>query len=243
MSGTELQMVSSALGSLVTRTGAESEYKEFKRPVFLQRIQFYAKGHSFGDNGFVAPGHYGVPQSADKIVDLGSKIDVVPLAMRMKGMDLNDLESIVVTCDETSDEYKRIKAAAMAGEKNYLFGPSYLVWERDSAQMYELFCGSKTLQEPANELQGHCPLTTADCVARGLAADAAHDPIPATLGSRKVESKKYKSSWFVSTVSGCSQPFFNLPEVQVIVAEMQKFLSPKAGAQSVPDGEAPSRAR
>lgn len=234
---TDLAVLGATFDALSTIAGADTEFASFSRPKFLPRIQFYSKG-----NEQVAPGHWGIPLEGGKVVDLGAQIDVFPIARRMKAMDLSDMEHIIVTVDTIGDEYQRIRAEAERGTRDYLWGPSFLVVERSTGAMYELFCGSKTLSDPAKALIGYCPFTKSDCERQGRDVSDAHGPAPATLGSRKVDSKKYKSWWFVATCGACSLPLTKVPDSDAMVAEIGRFLTVEAGVEAVAAADAPTRA-
>jgi hypothetical protein len=243
---TALATMSDQLGGLTTFIGNDDEMADMNRSTFLPRIQFYAKGKSFGDGEFIPPGRYGVPQKDGSIRDLGKSIDVLPLAAKWKAMDFSDLEQIIATCDTSSTEYKRIKELSKHPDKevrkHYSWGPAFLVFERESRCLYELFCGSNTLSEPGTLLIGLCPISAAECQRVGRTADEAHGPIPATLSSYKVANKKYNSEWFVSKVGNCSLPFSNLPSDAVLIEEIRKFLTVEREVDAVPEGEQPTRA-
>lgn len=236
--GSELALLNSALESVPSVVGSHEEFSSYTRPKFLPRIQFYSKG-----NEKIAPGHWGIPLAAGKVVDLGAQIDVLPIARRMKAMDFTDDQHTIATCDVASEDYKRIKAAKDKNTQGFAFGPSFLVVERSTGQLYELFCGSNPLAGAGEPLIGYCTLTKDDCVRLGHDPSEAHEARPASLSSHKVESKKYKGSWwFVADCTQCSLPFTKLPSVDAIVAEKGRFTTIAPGVESVPADEAPTRA-
>jgi hypothetical protein len=67
----------------------------------------------------------------------------------------------------------------------------------------------------------------------------AQGPQPLTLRAKYIERPRY--SWHAPQVTKCSTPFNNLPEIEVIVAEINKFLNPKVdGAEIVEEGDSRS---
>ena len=75
---------------------------------FLQRIQLVTKG-KFVDTQKIAPGRYGVPQpGGDDILDLTEQIDILPLAVRAKALDMGDRDAIIAVYDMNLPEFDRI---------------------------------------------------------------------------------------------------------------------------------------
>jgi NAD-dependent SIR2 family protein deacetylase len=75
-------------------------------------------------------GHYGILESNGEVVDMGTSIDVLPLARRPKAIDMSNMTVLTVNYDFESDEFKRIAAQSLEGGKkgsggkrgqNYLF--------------------------------------------------------------------------------------------------------------------------
>ena len=85
-------------------------------------------------------------------------------------------------------------------------------------------------------------LTAADIAARGLTGVEPHGPLPCTLKIKLVERKSF--SWHVPVVTACGNPFSNLPPIERIIAEMNKFLAPPdAGTEKADDSAKNQRAR
>ena len=62
---------------------------------FLQRMQLVTKG-KYVDTQKIQPGRYGVPQpGGEEIVDLGESVDIFPLAVRPKALDMRDRDAII----------------------------------------------------------------------------------------------------------------------------------------------------
>ena len=224
MSKNELvQMDLSQLPS--TQVGGDDVYTDLAKGAdFLPRLQLFTKGKAI-DKGLIRPGHYGIPESAEDITDLGDTIDVLLLARRPKAIDMSDKDAIIVVHDNTSDEFKRIAATSAEKESNCMYGPSFLVIERSTGRFMELFCGSKSTRPEAKKMYPFMPLTAADIQARGLTGEEPHGPLPMTLKSRLVEKA---FSWHVPVVVKCSTPFAKLPSNDKILAEILKFINPAA---------------
>ena len=228
-----------------TQVGNDAVYDDLaKGGDFLSRLQLYTKGKAI-DKGLIKPGHYGIPVSEEEITDLGDSIDLLVIARRPKAIDMTDKEAIIVVHDSNSPEFQRIAALSAEKESHCMYGPSFLVFERNTGKFYEFFCGSKSTRTEAKKIYPFLPLTQADIDARGLKDVEAHGPLPMTLKSRYVEKGSF--SWHVPVVQKCSVPFKNEPAVDVLVKEIGKFLTFKDAEQvekvAEPEGGKKKRAR
>jgi hypothetical protein len=187
---------------------------------FLPRIQLVTKG-KYVDTGKIAPGHWGIPQpGGEEIVDLGTSIDIIPLDARAKAIDMSDREAIVAVYKTGDPEFQRIKAAPK--NSGCMWGPSFLVIERSTGKLYELFFGNASGRNEAGKLRPFLPSQENGGV-----------PQPATLGIRYKKMPDY--GWHVPVISRCSEPFdsADCPPNSVIQEEIEKFRNPKAGVQKV----------
>jgi len=198
---------------------------------FLPRIQLVTKGQ-YVDTGKIKPGHWGVPQpGGEEIEDLGEKIDIIPFCYRPKALDVSDKEAIISVYDVTDEEFQRIKAAPK--NTGCMWGPSFLVLERSTGKLYEMFFGNKSGRQEAGKLKPFLP-TEAN---NGM-------PSAATLGIRYKKTPEY--GWHVPVVTKCSEPF-DPAKMKVndadILAEREKFLNPEKGAEKVSDEEGAQQER
>jgi hypothetical protein len=191
---------------------------------FLPRIQLVTKG-KYVDTGKIAPGRWGVPQpGGEDIVDLGATIDVVPFAARPKALDVSDKSAIISNYDLNSPEFQRIKNAPK--NTGCMWGPSFLVLERNTARLYELFFGNASGRSEAGKLRPFLPNPS---------------PSPATLSIRYKKTPEY--GWHVPVVTKCSEPFSSGPEGTVILAAINKFMTEEGGLEKVEEEEAPKSKR
>jgi hypothetical protein len=193
---------------------------------FLPRIQLITKG-KYVDTGKIGAGHWGVPQpGGEEIVDLSDVIDVIPLDARAKALDVSDKENIISVYSTKDPEFQRIKNAPK--NTGCMWGPSYLVIERSTGKLYELFFSNKSGRQEAGKMKPFLLNRT-----------------PCTLSIRYKKGKDY--GWHVPVVVKCSEPFApdSLPKMDAINAEIEKFRNPeKGGDEKVPEDEAPTgRAR
>lgn len=192
---------------------------------FLERLQLVTKG-TYVDTGKIGAGHWGVPQpGGEEIIDLGTKIDIIPFCYRPKALDVADKEAIISVHDVQDPEFQRIKNAPK--NTGCMWGPSFLVLERSTGKLYELFFGNKSGRNEAGKLKPFLPTEANE-----------GQPSPATLGIRYI--KKEKFAWHVPVITKCSEPFD--PDAvkikpEALAAEVEKFLNPEKGAEKATEEE------
>lgn len=219
-----------------TSIGAVETFDDIaKGSEFLGRLQLFGRG-KYIDKGLVRPGHYGIPVSADEVIDLGDAIDILPLARRPKALDMSD-KPVVSIYDETDPEFARIRAASSEKNSGCQFGPSFLVIERSTGRFLEYFLGAPTHRPEAQKIYPNLPLTANDierlkAAGRPVEGLEPHGPIPVTLKTKYIERE---FSWYVPVALPCSVPFGKLPAMEKIVAEITKFLSEKSEVESEPE--------
>lgn len=204
---------------------------------YLQRIQLITKGR-YVDQGLIAPGHYGVPAAGgETITDLGPEIDILPFCVRPKALDMRDRDAIIAVYDMADPKFEELKQLAREPNSNIMWGPSYLVFERATGSFYELFMGNKSARSEAGKLTPFLPVSAKQAEARGVEP---HGPLPATMKVRYAQRKSY--GWHVPVIVKCSTPFTNLPPMDKIREEMERFAKAKDdGVQVVDEDEAPKR--
>jgi hypothetical protein len=222
-----------------TQLGSDSGFDSLSEGnEFLARLQLFSKGGAI-NKGLIKPGHWGIPEGDEDVTDLGTSIDLLPLARRPKALDMSDKDAIVVNYDMESDEFKRIADAAGEQDSGCMFGPSFLVIERSTGRFLEWFCGTKSTRSEAKKIYPYLPLTEQDIAQRKLEAEP-HGPLPFTMKIKLVERKRF--SWHVPVVVKCSTPFTQLPEMDRIVKEIEKFINPQdSGVEKVDEKETGKR--
>jgi hypothetical protein len=215
-----------------TQIGSDEAYTELsKGGDFLSYVKL-CTNDKYTKTGKILPGHWGIPDAGDEIIDLGDSIDVLPLARRPKALDSSDKSAIVISYDEQSPAFKRIAAKSMEPNSGCQHGISFLVVERSTGQFLEIYFGTKSSRPEAKKIFPYLPLSQAD-IERKAAAGAdvqdlvPHGPIPVTLKVRLAENKK--GMWHCPMVIKCSAPFAKIPPTTAIVREINRFLSAKSG--------------
>jgi hypothetical protein len=206
---------------------------------FLQRVQLVTKG-KYVDNGKISPGSYGVPQpGGEEILDLGSEIDILPLAVRAKALDMRDHDAIIAVYDMNLPEFQRIQTLSQEANSSCMWGPSFLVLERNTGNLFEFFMGNKSARQESGKLTPFLPLSKEKAEATG---EEPHGPIPCTLKNRYIKRRDY--GWHVPVVTKCSEPFTSLPPLEQIRTEVEKFAATKDnGIERVTEGEEASSSR
>jgi hypothetical protein len=211
-----------------TQISTDDQFAELARASnCLERLQLYTKGKAV-NRKLIEAGNYGIPVNDEAVNDLGSQIDIVPLARRPKAIDMSDSEAILVSYAPDSEEFKRIAAQSLEKEPQCLYGPSFLVFERSQGAFLEFFCGNKSSRSEAKNIYPYLPLTQADIdaqAARGkdVTGLVPHGPLPLTLKSRLLKKGTY--SWHLPVVAKCNEPFTNLPGTDEIAKEIAAFLA------------------
>ena len=229
-----------------TQVGTDDQFLELAKSAdFLGRLQLYTKGKAV-NKGLVRPGHYGIPASDEEVTDLGGSIDIIPLARRPKALDMTDSDAVLASYDPESDEFKRIAEASLETDSHCMYGPSFLVYERNTKQFLEFFCGTKSTRSEAKKIYPFLPLSQADIDRQAKAGNDVtglqpHGPLPLTLKSRLVEKSTY--SWHVPVISKCNEPFTKLPTMDRIVKEITAFVNCQGDGVEVVKEPAGKKAR
>jgi len=229
-----------------TQLGSDDVFAELAQGGdYLGRMQLYTKGKAV-NKAQILPGHYGIPESNDNILDLGMTVHLLPLARRPKAIDMTDTEALVISYDVASDEFQRIRTAADQPESHCQYGPSFLVYEPGTNRFLEFFCGNKSNRIEAKKIYPFLPLTQADIDAKAAAGNdvsglVPHGPIPLTLTVQVAENKR--GSWHVPVVNAAAFPLKRIPPTDAIVREIVKFLSVKDNGVEKVNEAAQGRAR
>jgi len=188
---------------------------------FLQRLQLYSKGKSGPNGTLIEGGHYGVPKSAENIVDLGNSLDLLVIARKAKAIDMSDTDNIIVSNDTKSDEFKRIvDMADNVKDSGCAYGPTYLVYERSTRSFYEFFCGNKSGRYESSKINTFLPVTTAMIEAGVTNETEPRFAKPMTLKSKY--TKKGKWEWFSPVAEECLNPI-DLPTADQLRSEIERF--------------------
>jgi hypothetical protein len=190
----------------------------------LERLQIYSSGKAVKERR-IAAGNFGVPRGESDMLDLGPAIDVLILARRAKALDTSDPNGAVTVFDPSDSAFRRIRRDAESPDSGAMYGVSFLVFERSSRDLYELFLGTRSTRPVAKTLFPYLPLTAAEAEAKGLRAKP-RGPTPVTLVAVPIVTPNY--SWFVPEVKPCAEAIEGLPPTSQLVAEVMAFLHPQS---------------
>jgi len=212
-------------GEISTEVDDDKDFADMSSSPFLQRLELKSKG-ALIDSGKVRPGGYAIIKSSDDAVDLGSSVDILPLARRAKAIDMSDKKNVVVSYDRSSDVFASIEKRSSQQDSHCQFGSSFLVVERRTGKMYELFLGSKSNRRETGTISNYLPQ-----VVNGERVQ----PQPLTLKSKHIKNEEKGYSWFVIVPTPCSNPFTKdqIPDGDLIRAEIEKFKAPAEGGDAI----------
>jgi len=187
---------------------------------FLSRLQLINPQSKYVALSKIPAGNYGIPSPNDEIQDMGGTVDIIPLAVRDKAMDLSDPGNPIAVFDPNTDLYQDICMRSDIKDSGCVFGPSLLVFERSSERFLELYLGNKSGRFVAGDFEQFLPISEAQAEEFGIES---RGPLTCTLGSQFME--RPRQAWYAPTVGPCSTPFQTLPTVEDIVEEVAKFVS------------------
>lgn len=87
-------------------------FDQMTRQAYLPRMELFSFSRKPVKAGKFPANHWGMVPSKDKIVDLGLKVLIYPLAYRFLAMDYTDLKKITSSYDPHSPEFARMKTEA-----------------------------------------------------------------------------------------------------------------------------------
>lgn len=154
----------------------------------------------------MTPGHYGLVRAKDQVEDLGEELDVMPLALRVKALQI-DGNDIITVYDHTSPEYQRIAEQSVIKDSGCMYGPEFLLWIPDAVTFATFFLSSPSARGEAPSL-----------------LNLLKERSGATLKWRLAKNKK-NQSWEVPIAIACSSWAYSLPLDQ-IAEQVNKFLNP-----------------
>lgn len=214
-----------------TSLGLDSDFDALSQATdYNGRLKLYTKGKPI-DKGIIRGGHWGIPSGDEDIEDLGETVDVLPLARRAEAIDLSDPDAVIKCYDPQHPEWARIKDLADAsGENGCIYGINFLVYERSTGRLLECSFANKSARREAGKVFPFLPATEAriaqlEAAGKDVSNLTPHGPVPMTLKSKLIETKKY--SWHAPVVQRCSAPFEMSIPMDKVIEEITKFVNPK----------------
>ena len=187
---------------------------------YLKRLQLYGCNTDVCKAGKFPAGNWGIPLGDENILNLGTSIDILPLSFAYKAMDFTVGEEPITVWGKEKDEYKRI--AGRTG-KGFYHGPSFLVIERSTDSLYELYFGNTSGRQEAGKL-----------------APFIAERKPCTIS---IFLKTGKYTYHVPVVKKCSEPIVTKLTGALVLDAIKKFSAPKEGPEKVKEEDKKGRAR
>lgn len=187
----------------------------------LRRVQLYSKGKAI-DGGLIGPGRWGVPRGEEDVLDLGKAIDLLMFARRPKALDVADPNSSLIVYDPRHPDFARIRAGSDCRDSGCMYGVSFLVFERSTREMYELFFGTRSSRPEAKKLYRYLPRTQGEIAAKGLNEEP-RGPLPVTFASTLVGERE--NARYIPQVAECRTPFGGPPVDERLIRQVEAFLA------------------
>lgn len=168
---------------------------------YLPRVQLMTSGSAVCKSGEFPTNHYALVADQSH-QDLGKNVDVVVVSWRPKALETGD--AVISVHDPASEEFQRIQSKSFESESGCMFGPEFLVWIPQVKKFATFFMGSKSSRREAPNVKARLKQA-------------------ATLGSKKIETKKY--TWFAPSCTACTTPL-EMPTRESFVTTIEQFLNP-----------------
>lgn len=185
---------------------------------FLPRLQLMTSSSEKCKSGEFPINHYALVTGGVHI-DLGGEVDVLVIDWRAKAMQIGEV--ITNFYDPDSVEFKEISQKSEIRDSGCMFGVEFLMYVPTKQKFVTFFCGSATARKEAFSIKERLQKA-------------------ATLKSKKIETKKY--TWFGPVCQDCNVPF-DLPSMDDIKIEVEKFRNPPANEVEVAPEAENQRAR
>lgn len=188
---------------------------------YAARLQLVSKG-KLVDSGKVRPGCFAIIDG-ENVTDLGKSIDLIPLAVLDKALDVSG-ETPVVAFNRNNPEFKRIAETSKTVNSGCMYGPCFLVFERTSGSFLEIFFNNKSGRAEADKLKDFVPVNAADAEALGISARPAS---PACIKSKYIEREQW--SWFAPEIGAAEGVSFDkTPTADELLEAVNRFLGQAA---------------
>lgn len=187
----------------IPQTNTENVLAVSKNKSYLPRLKLCGAQAGECQRGQVGIGNYALIKSKEEVEDVGNSVDVIIVAGRAKAVQLSDPP--IQAFNPNSDLFKDIQEESTKKDSDAMYGPEFLVY----IPAYETYA-TFFLCNPTG---------------RRVAPDVnARMKTGATLGSRLIETKKYK--WHGPIIKDCGAPL-EVPDLQVLAEVATKFLEEK----------------
>jgi len=170
----------------------------------LPRMSLYTSNSQEVKDGEFPTNTYGL-KVGELLHDLGKNVDVVICAYRLTALQVSD-DGFCSSHDAKSPLFKDIMhiADTQGYGSGTIYGQEFLVWVPQHKTFATIMCGSKTARNMASGI-------------KSLVGEVA------TMGSKKMENKKY--SWFGMTCTASNAVITETPEEEAYASQLESFTS------------------
>jgi hypothetical protein len=200
---TQVPTVIDVLSNLPVQANPEDFAAVSKGSAFLPRLQLFGGNSCACKEGKIPIGRYGIVRSKDQVDDVGSEVDILPVAFRPKAMRITE-DGILVVYKLANPEFAKIQALSDTKDSGCMAGPEYLIWVPSRLSFVTFFMASKTARREAPNMQALLKK-------------------PTTLKAQLIKTAKYM--WHGPVITMCSTPF-EMPNIISLQEEVTKFISP-----------------
>lgn len=172
---------------------------------FLPRLQLFGSTSALVKEGKMPLAHWGFVSGKDDVVDLGTEVDVIPVSIRFKAMDLSGGD-VLSFYNPASTEFRDIQERSQDAESQCMAGNEFLVWVPDRKAFATFYASNSSSKQEAPKI-------------KALLKKAA------TFKVKYVKGKR--NSWHAPVVIECSDPITNIPTPELLQSTVETFRNPK----------------
>lgn len=168
--------------SSIPQTYSKEDLEDILESKWFQRLKLMTSRSKVVESGEFPVNHYALQRNKSNI-DLGSTVDVMVCAVRIKALKITG-DEVIVSYERGSALYSQIENEAdTIKDSNCMYGPEFLVYIPEKQVFATFFMSTKTMRNDAPAL--------ASLLMKN-----------ATLGSKKIETSKY--TYTSASISPCS---------------------------------------
>lgn len=214
------------LSDMLPSTEEAKELDNLATGKFLPRLQLGDSNSTAVKEGRMAQGEYAIISGQD-VIPIGKVVTAIPVALRLKALDLSNTESPVSVYDFKSDAFNDIRQRSSIKDSKCMVGGEFLLWLPQSRKFCTYYMASASAKREMPNLKGIL-------YAHGVAS----------LSSMLAKKKPYV--WTAPLVKPSTSPLSpeDMPSKADLMAEVERFKNPVEGkAPELADTTATGRER
>jgi DNA gyrase inhibitor GyrI len=185
---------------------------------FLARMMLFGTNSKLVQEEKIKAGAYGLVKSKDEFEDLTKEVQVIPLSVRAKAMEISG-DEITTVYDRNNEEFKRIAEKSEISDSGCMYGVEFLLWLPVQKVFTTWYASSKTSRREAPLLK--------NLMGR-----------PARMSSKLIKGKKYNWHGPVITVSSIPISPDGVPSQDAVVYEVNRFNNPPVNEKEAAPADA-----